>query len=286
MSRSTPVKIPQSFMKATAAMDPATAGRLLQWGWRNYRGEVIHLADETQHSTKDDILRTLTIGAKLIDSDALAIGFIEVSCFMEARIRAIKLSKTRAKARSTRFEQEENNVIPMARYASEGPAIPLSSETVSRTKQEQDRIKLATPLRAGIGEMLALGLTLAEATSFMKDLTENYDPDMILQAAIKMRGRKIANPERYLRRTLQNDQLNPPADYKGPKAVRRFVLVPRNSEYQHVGWTPEGHPRAHPGVAGRKKVWRTDAGKLAYKKPDAGETIPTFSEDPGIYEVD
>ncbi len=285
MSRETPIKIDPDFMRALADMTPVTAGLMIQWGWRTYEGCVIDIEQEGQSEGHDNVRMALNAAYALLDQQSLANGCIEVSSFSDSRQKANELSRTRAKARQVRIdrEAEQENVIPIARYVGErGQGIMMD-----RTKGDQTypaAINIAT------SELTKLGMAHGEAFTLVEKLSVKHSPDAILSGIMKMHGRRVGNPSSYLQRTMDNTRpTEAPENAASKKAlipVRRIVAVGKGAAYEFVGWTPEGHPRAQPGVKGRRKVWRTDNGKLTYKRPDLDEEIPDFETIPGIYEVD
>lgn len=152
------------------------------------------------------------------------------------------------------------------------------------------------------------GMLETDAIALVLKLEAVNSPDEIVSATIRMRGRNMLNPGRYLEKMLENERQaasQPPARHfaspvpsipheapdgslalaQGPVAVRRQVAAGPTGQWSFVGWTSRDHAKGDGTSEGRFKVWRTDSGKLSYKRAD-GETPPSFESDPGIYEVD
>lgn len=304
-------------------MRPALAGRLLAWGWRCFQGETIDL--NAERDSDPEAVDALIAGASYLDPDALQRGSICVVAFESARVKANRLSRTRAKAREGRFEKTTSERIEPRR------SLTRSSKPASqRTKHESAQIGLqfdapAAPppqqpeamvekacsqpreihpsSRAAVADLVEFGMLETEAMALVLKLAERVPPDSIASATIRMRGRQMLNPGRYLEKTLENEPSvcsatfphNPPptatqgsgeASALTPTPVRRVVSGGTVGEWTLVGWTSEQHPKSDGTREGRFKVWRTDTGKLSYKRPDEDEIPPSFGDDPGIYEVD
>ena len=286
MSRVPPVKLPQSIMRKMATLPPSAAGRVLIWGWRCYQGETLFLDEEER---RDPTMRdSLYLCADLLDSTSLALGIIDVTAFTAARLKDEDLSRKRAEAREARFSEErqaerETNVVPMKRYAN-------GTEQVSQGTNRDHPCD--TPEgRISFNNLLSIGLEQPNARLLVEKFTREYGSEALLSVTGKMKGRRVANPERYLSQALSNQrsdripntELNPAA---GPRPVQRQIAARKDGAWDFLGWTCRDHPRAAKGVQGRLKVWRTDAGRLSYKKPTKTETPPGFDKDAGIMEVE
>lgn len=337
MSRRTPpLKIEHDAIADIAALSPVHSGRLLAWGWRCYCGEEVLLDKEKQHDP--EAVDALLVGAGLLDAARLQEGKIVVSAFESARVKAEQLSRTRAKAREGRFSEGQQYLIQ-----EEASERLRSAEPVPGTNHESldagplfDKPAPSNPLGprlgAGPGEgfgqpvpaaphgplhpssrsaamnLAEFGMLETDALALVLKLEAVSSPDEIVSATIRMRGRAMLSPGRYLEKMLENERQaasQPPnrnsgglpprtpqgapdgdlALAPGPVAVRRQVAAGPIGQWNFVGWTSREHPKGDGTPEGRFKVWRTDSGKLSYKRAD-GDMPPSFEDDPGIYEVD
>lgn len=286
MSRIPPLKIPRAVIEALAGMPPSISGRILSWGWRCYNGETIFLDEEEARDA--DVRSAIALGVDLFDSTALALNIIDVSAFTAARIKDIEISAKRAKAREKRFEAEaeaeQSNVVSLRRYADGSAADGYGTKGDHPSSQ--------TPAgRAAAANLVLHGISRAHAEALIDRFSREHGAEAVLGVTEKMKGRRVASPDRYLASALKNlrDDLtgaNVVTNPNAPRAVRRQISPRKDGAWDFLGWTCRDHPRAARGQEGRRKVWRTDAGRLAYKQPGEGETPPTFEQDPGIMEVE
>jgi len=285
MSRVPPIKIPKEVIEQIAGMPPSSAGRYLSWGWRCYNGETIFLDDEEMRDP--ETRQHLSIGADLLDPTALAMNILDVVSFSEARDKEKDISKKRAKAREQRFngEAKQRNVVPFPMYADGTPA-------GRGTNGDQTGQDTAPHGLAAIANLEAHGLTPALARQTVSRLGQAHGMESVLSVTERMKGRRVANPTKYLESALKNESgdlvTTPAVSGKGgaPRPVRKQVSPSRDGGWIFLGWTCMGHPKAGSSVDGRRKAWRTDAGRIVYKLPEEGETPPSFGQDPGICEVE
>lgn len=337
MSRRTPpLKIEHDAMSEIAAMAPGHGGRMLAWGWRCYCGEVISL--ETEKQQDPDAVDALLAGAALLDPVKLQEGKIVVSAFESARVKAEKLSRTRAKAREGRFadasvlksdqfdstRQDYAEAMSGTNHESTDAGPLFAEPKAPRVDKPRPTPKAApsyipaTPAaprgplhqssRTAAMNLAEFGMLETDAIALVLKLEAVNSPDEIVSATIRMRGRNMLNPGRYLEKMLENERQaasqaparnfgspRPAAPHEapdgdvalaqGPIAVRRQVAAGPTGQWSFVGWTSREHAKGDGTPEGRFKVWRTDSGKLSYKRAD-GEAPPSFESDPGIYEVD
>lgn len=286
MSRVPPLKLPRKIVERMASMPPAVSGRILSWGWRCYQGETIFLDEE---EAKDSETRSAIAHAvDLFDSTALALNIIDVEAFTNARHKDIAISAKRARAREKRFEieqeREETNVVPMRKYADGSYAEGQGTKG--------DHPSSNTPeCRVATAHLVTLGISNVRAASLADRFIKEFGADAVLTITEKMKGRRVASPERYLSRALSNyrDDALPQKQQASPhvpRAVRRQIPARKDGAWELLGWTCRDHPRSTNGQKGRLKVWRSDSGRLVYKPYEENETPPTFEEDAGIMEVE
>ena len=285
MSRVPPLKIPRAVMEQIAGMPPSSAGRYLSWGWRCFNGESIFLDEEEM---KDPEARKhLSVGADLLDPTALAMNILDVVAFSEARDKERDISRKRAKAREQRFvdKEPERNVVPFPRYADGTPA---------GNGTNRDHVPFAsTPHgRAAVANLETHGVGPATAGQAIERFAGTHGIEAVLSVTERMKGRRVANPVRYLESALRNERADvvttPALSGPGgaPRPVRKTVAPSKDGAWTFLGWTCLGHPKAGSSVDSRRKAWRTDAGRIVYKPAEEGETPPSFGQDPGICEVE
>jgi hypothetical protein len=314
MTRTPPIRIDQEVIAGFSAMDPCVSGRLLAWGWRCFQGENISLEDEKRKDASS--VEALIAGAQFLDPEALLKGHIVVAAFDAARSKAHKLSRTRAKARAVRFENDASTsseaMLPLHRKsggAKRGPhgesnptpdlfSFELPADPAISDPQPLPSGPIHPSCRAAAQCLVEFGMLETEAMATVLRLSEEHHPDAIVSATLRMRGRSMLNPGRYLEKSLQNERqapsIQPPAKFSageatapiGPQPIRRQTSPDASGKWVFLGWTSEAHPKSDQTQDGRFKVWRTDSGKLSYKRPDIDERPPSFEENPGVYEVD
>lgn len=123
-----------------------------------------------------------------------------------------------------------------------------------------------------------------------------YSDQEVLMAMAAMEGRKLSKPLSYMSTILSNfrktnGSISREADVglsgARPKPVKKFIRVGPRAGWVMEGWTCRVHPKAGPGVEGRKQVWRSETGSLSYRNPNLEICkIPSFEEDAGVYEID
>lgn len=266
-------------------MPPAASGRILAWGWRCYQGETIFLDEEKRSDPETQ--ESLILAGDILDSTALALNIIDVVAFSEARQKDREISKKRAQAREKRFQDEaeaQSNVVPMARYA-DGSTVITNGTKGDHEAPDTPEGRLATV------NLVGLGMSEFKANVLVSRYSKSHGQDCVLMVTEKMKGRNLISPEKYFSKAIQNVQegfasKTDATSSKIPKAVRRQVSPRADGSWEFLGWTYENHPRSNPGIEGRKKVWRTDSGKLSYKPAEENETPPSFDDDPGVKEVE
>lgn len=219
MSRTPPLRIERDVIAGIAAMSPSIGGRLLSWGWRCYEGEEIEL--EIEKITDPGAVDALIAGSGYLDTTALQKGLIVVEAFEAARLKADEISQKRAQARLARLEKAE----PTATERKELELVGTLPEATSRTNQAQrvneglGPLFAATPteyapkaavrpafpdeavepaIAAAIQDLCMLGMDAVEAHQFVGRLAMTYTPAEISGASIRMQGREVADPARYL----------------------------------------------------------------------------------------
>lgn len=270
-------------MERIAAMPPAISGRMLSWGWRCYQGETVLVDGEREVDA--DARAALSAGSDLLDPAALALGVIEVSAFVEAREHGMEVSRKRSIARDARFSSEQNtNVLPLRRFADGRPA--RDHRDVMHNPPRPDEAARMTVVDNLVGH----GMDARLAMVLVERLSKTHDVMSLVTITEKMKGRRVANPARYLEQAANNHDVDllpkEQVRRRGPRAVRRQVTPNRGGAWEFLGWTCLGHPQARHGREGRRKAWRTDAGRISYRVPDQGEAPPSFAEDPGIMEIE
>ena len=265
--------IPIEIINRMTQMSAEGAQRLLVWIMRIHHGETIFLDQED--ALHADLHSTIAEAADLLDPVALALGLIEIPLIASDEDKELLQSPAEEQIPA------HDNIIPLRRYADGTP------EIVQRTKGDHLRVVSAKKL-AAIEGIVEQGVKQHIAEDMVERYSEKFGIDDVLSAILKMKGKGILNPQSYITSCLANLHRTPqePEQLNAPKLVRRQTSPSRNGAWEFLGWTCENNRNAGPGRAGRRKVWRTDSGKLSYKLPDENETPPDFSEDPGVMEVE
>lgn len=333
MSRTPPLHIDREAISGIAAMEPAVSGRLLSWGWRTFEGERVLIAQE--RGRDPEAIDALIAGSSYLDRTALQDGLIVVEAFESARVRAAEISRKRAEARLARFEQSDQHdqgagkasasrlgtiqgtkqdrsspqiegreIGPLfasveagSGHRPEGITDSFEADRTLRESEDTGEIPVHGPsIQAAIGDLVDAGMDVVEAHKLIGRLAINHAGETIASATLRMRGREVANPARYLERTLDNDRLQG-RTASGPtvascaasgsaRPVKRIVPGQQTGDWAFIGWTSRDHAKSDGTSEGRFMVWRTDTGKLSYKRPGPDEQPPTFEAEPGVYEID
>jgi hypothetical protein len=148
-------------------------------------------------------------------------------------------------------------------------------------------------------ELSARGATQAEIDGAMARWPLHYTVQDAVEALQSVAGRRIAKPVRYLDTMLGNMAASrrsamPPTTREAtqgsllPRPVRRQIRVGPRAGRTFEGWTAKGHPRGGEAATDRRQIWRNETGGLSYNapQPDEGRPVPTYEEDPGLYETD
>lgn len=148
-------------------------------------------------------------------------------------------------------------------------------------------------------ELAVRGATQAEIDGAMARWPTLYTVQDAVEALQSIANRRIAKPVRYLDTMLGNMTSSrrsamPPATREAtqgsllPRPVRRQIRVGPRAGRTFEGWTAKGHPRGGEAVSDRRQIWRNETGGLSYNapQPDEGRPVPTYEEDPGLYETD
>lgn len=247
---------------------PSDISRLvLSWGYRCYLGEIIFIDDEYEKDKMTSL--AIDMAEDLFDQDAIALGIIDVHGFHREHQEDV-----------SEVEQYAN-IVPLKVYA--GGKV----KQTRRTNRELLINKDDAEHNAAVESLASQGVSLENARVIVEKFSKDHHPSAILEAALKMQGRGVLSPERYLASCLSNgSQAGLSEKIRGPKPIRKQVAVNRDGVWEFLGWTSEESRHAGKGRNGRRKVWRTDSGRLSYKLPDENETVPDFSEDPGVMEVE
>jgi len=272
-------------MERIAGLPPSSAGRFIAWGWRCFNGETIFLDDEMR---RDPEARDhLSAGSDMLDPTALAMNIIDVTAFSAAREKEKDISAKRAVAREQRFVDKgpSGNVVAFPVFADGSP----SRRDRGGRIPDADRTGQG---RAAIANLEQHGVGSATARQAVNGFASTHGVDAVLSVTERMKGRRVANPVRYLESALKNerqDLVTTPAKSGpggAPRPVRRIVPATKDGAWTFLGWTCMGHPKAGSSLEGRRKAWRTDTGRIVYKLAEEGETPPSFTSDPGICEVE
>lgn len=260
-------------------LDDRETGIYLRWMLASYYGDPASLQNEREHGAEvvDRIIRQAAGDIEIVDDKII------INPASAQRKKAEHISQVRAQAgRKSQARQRQVETRKVVGLDNRNYSAP---EPVDYSVEERSLVQRLT----------SFGVSEPHAKEAIHRLAGQHGEACVIQALDRMTGRRPANPVAYLTRTVENsaksaEQSIP--DYVAtnkpvaalPKAVRRHVRTAPGAQYELVGWTCENHPRARDGK--RRKIWRTDSGALKYHLPDAGETVPDFTQDPGCYETD
>lgn len=300
-TRTPPVRIAARYMMELAALPAEHAGYMLRWGMKQYaEGHGVPVADARLEARMDDRAWSIMMETVrgLIDDKALAAGFVVVVPFEEARRAMAKVSASRvrqvaatAKAVNASVTRAPVPSRPMPTVSSE----PRISDTASRT------ISVSSSKSAPWDQISAMlterGADPTEINEALERWRRSHIITDVIEAIALLDGRHIAKPVRYLDKILSNAlaerrqampnqvRIANPGPLM-PRGVKRRIKVPPRAGWTFEGWTARGHAQGGATVDMRREVWRNDSGALSYKRPDEAATIPTYDEDPGVYETD
>lgn len=288
-------------MVALAALPAEHAGLMLRWGMRRYAdGMGVPVEEARAESAMDDRAWAVLIQLvrPLLDLEALEAGTIVVQAFARAADNLARVSAS--KVRAARVIE-----VVAKRAAGGGTSRPALSVVRADADHDVHRRSPPSPPRDGgpwdavAGQIVARGAPPMEVEAAIKRWRGVHSVEQVLSALQSTAERRIAKPVKYIDAVLANDvasrRSTMPATIRTategaatPRPVKRKVKVGPRPGWTFEGWTAKGHPRGGMTVEERKQVWRDDSGTLSYKSPDpeGDRKIPTYDEDPGVYEAD
>jgi len=296
-TRTPPVRIAARHMVAIAGLPAEHAGYLIRWGMRHYAdGHGMPVAEARAEARMDDRAWGVLIdtAGRLVDTKALAAGFVVVTPFDEARTELARVSASRIRAVRTVAAVANGGMRPVAATHRERAPAPVREPV-------QQRQAPAPPPEMGPWDQVAAalaarGATATEVEEAIATWRRNHVVQEVVEAIALLDGRHIARPVRYLDKILKNAlaerreampnqvRLANPGPMM-PKPVKRKIVTGPRAGWTFEGWTARGHQQGGATVDERREVWRNDSGTLSYKRPDETTTIPTYDEDPGLYET-
>lgn len=316
-SRTPPVRIAAADMMALAALPAEHAGLLLRWGMRRYAdGMGVSVADARADAAMDDrAWATLLHMAKpLLDQEALDAGTIVVAPFAAAADNLARVSASKVRAPVSRDAAVKAIAFAAARAAGGSDATPTRQNTTRPdTRTDGGVVVTAAPVSvppttpgahsdpwwAIARQLVARGSSEADVEDAVHRWRARYSPGDVIDCLQNTTERRIAKPVKYVETMLSNMDASRrsamPAPVRSasqgsllPRPVKRKIRVGPRAGWTFEGWTARGHQRGGETVEERKEVWRNEAGGLSYKTPDPESTrpIPTYDEDPGLYEAD
>lgn len=250
--RTPPVRLSRSFLEQLADLGP-NAGAVIQIGIRDFDGaEPVALSDapEILHCSEDEARGIALAAARFLDPDELARGRLSVEAFREAGAKSRKVSKVRASAAHTRHN---------------GRSKKPGAEFVKR--------------------LTDLGVSPSQAEAKVAFWMKKSGAEVVAQAFAAAEGKALQAPLAYIDRVFTNlheEKQNSSARARRPVPVRRNI--PATGRWDRIGWAAEGGPTSPSGE--RKIAWRTDTGRIRWLRAEPGEEIPSFTEEPGVYEID
>ena len=295
-----------------AALPAEHAGHLLRWGMRRYAdGFGISVEDAKIETAMDDRswATLIHLVRPLLDAEALDAGTIVVTPFARAAENLAKVSASKVRRSPVSRERAAEVIAIAAARASGGTTrrmgkASLLDDSSRPVEKRKVAVAEAAPADGGPWEMLAAtlesrGVPLAEVDEALSRWKEAHSSDDVLQALQNVSERRIARPVKYLDTVFSNMRsarvVAMPSAIKAaneghplPRPVKRKIHVGPRSGWTFEGWTAKAHPRGGEEVVDRRQVWRNDSGTLSYKMPDPedGKPVPTYEEDPGVYEAD
>jgi hypothetical protein len=217
---------------------------------------------------------------------------------------------TQARPRSSVARDADGDVPPVS--AEGAPSVHITAAP-SVDGDEGDDVAVAPPKRRRspaaaepadawtpiAGEFVKRGCDPADVAATVSRWRDRYAPEDVVDCLQSITQRRIAKPLNYVDTMLTNmltaRRSGMPAPVRNasegsllPRPVKRRIRVGPRSGWHFEGWTAKGHQRGGETVEDRREVWRNEAGGLSYNKsdPDSTRPIPTYEEDPGLYETD
>lgn len=285
-------------MLAISMLPAEHAGLIVKWGMRLYAGETVSIEEARQEAAMDDRAWTIFMQgvASLLRRQDFQEGQIVVEAFLrasehQAKVSASKVRAVRAVSTAARIASG-NKVVSLAPATS---GMPVHVSTIAPVEKSA-----SGNMWDGIASALvSYGASESESIEAVIKWQEAYSYQDVLEAVHAISGRRIAKPIRYIETVLTNQSTSRrgamPTEIRLangtallPRPVKRRVQVPPRSGWSFEGWTARGHSRGGVTVEDRREVWRNDSGTLSYRRPDpeSNRAVPTYEEDPGVYEAD
>ncbi len=297
-TRTPPVRIAAADMLAISLLPAEHAGLIIKWGMRLYAGEVVSIEDARQEAAMDDRAWTIFMqgASSLLRREDFQEGQIVVEAFLrasehQAKVSASKVRAVRAVSTAARIASG-GKVVAIAASLPAAAASPNILAAVGRS--------VSSDLWDGVVNALnSYGADNSESVEAVAKWREQYSCQDVLEAVHAISGRRIAKPIRYIETVLANQATSRrgvmPTEIRLasgstllPRPVKRRIQVPPRAGWSFEGWTARGHFKGGPLIEDRREVWRNDSGTLSYRRPDpdSNRQIPTYEEDPGVYEAD
>lgn len=309
-TRTPPVRIAAADMVALAALPAEHAGLMLRWGMRRYAdGFGVSIEEARAEASMDDRAWAVLIQLvrPLLDLEAFEAGKIVVEPFARAADSLAKVSASKVRAAriitmaATRAAGgvAHSNVTSSQAATTEAVPPSVAAKPVARPRAAPTPPVDAGPWEAFAGQMVTKGASLAEVQAAIPRWQSAHTIEDMIGAMETMADRRVAKPVKYLDTVLTNMVASRRATMPStirtanegallPRPVKRKIQVGPRSGWTFEGWTAKGHARGGDVVEERRQVWRNESGMLSYKRPDpdGDQTIPTYEEDPGVYEAD
>lgn len=295
-TRTPPVKIAASDLIALTSLPPEYSGLLLKWGMSLYADGTavpVEIAKAESGYDEKSWVNFIHVVRPQLNHEALADGKIKVTAFEKAADHQAKISATKARAASA---ARAVKVIKIAAQIAQGQGKSIIDKTLPKNGAEfasvdnWDRIAKSFLDRA---------VPHAEVHSAIARWKQDHSIEDVISAMTTLGTKNITKPVRYVETVLSNMRASRNIaipDYRyahehpviRPRPVKRKIKVEPRHTWRLEGWTAKGHIEGGPNVADRKQVWRNDSGTLTYTAPQVSSVaeIPTYEQDPGIYEID
>lgn len=297
-TRTPPVRIAAADMLAISMLPAEHAGLIIKWGMRLYAGETISIEEARQEAVMDDRAWTVFMqgASSLLCRQDFQEGQIVVEAFRrasehQAKVSASKVRAVRAVSTAARIASG-NKIVALAPVVTAAPVHMPVAAPVERSVGSNMWDDIASAL-------VTYGADEAESIEAVTKWREAYSCQDVLEAIHAISGRRIAKPIRYIETVLTNQATSRrgamPTEIRLangsallPRPVKRRIQVPPRSGWSFEGWTARGHFKGGVTVEDRREVWRNDSGTLSYRRPDpeSNRAVPTYEEDPGVYEAD
>lgn len=297
-TRTPPVRIAAADMLAISMLPAEHAGLIIKWGMRLYAGEAVSIEDAREEAAMDDRAWTVFMqgAASLLRRQDFQDGQIVVEAFLRASEHQAKVSAS--KVRAVRAVSTAARIASGSKVVAMAPVATVASVNVP----------VVTPIERSVNgnmwdgiasALVSYGAEEAESIEATAKWRELYSCQDVLEAIHAISGRRIAKPIRYIETVLTNQATSRrgvmPTEIRLangstllPRPVKRRIQVPPRSGWSFEGWTARGHFKGGATVEDRREVWRNDSGTLSYRRPDpeSNRSVPTYEEDPGVYEAD